>query len=369
MSNQIMQKLVIGDLVAQYPIIQGGMGVGISGANLASAVANEGGIGVISSVGLGLFDLDQNSNYKDANAIKLREEIRKAKRKTNGLLGVNLMQVASDFDNLIQIAVEEKIDIVFISAGLPLKNPFNMPESELKKIKIKFIPKISSERAARLIFEYWERKYSHIPDAIVIEGPLSGGHLGFKKENIDDPKFSLEKLLPKVIEIIKPFEIKFKKNIPVIAAGGIYTGYDIHKFIKLGASAVKMGTRFVTTEECDAADEFKQQYIHCAKDDIVIIDSPVGLPARVIKNKFIEEMQKGIKKPIVCPWKCLKTCDFRSVPYCIAKALMNAKQGNFVEGFAFAGTNAYKAEKIISVKELFKTLSNEYKECAVPVQC
>jgi len=208
----------------------------------------------------------------------------------------------------------------------------------------------------------WQKHYYRVPDAVVVEGPLAGGHLGFKKEQINDPDYTLEKILPEVISTIKPFEQRFNKNIPVIAAGGVYTGADIYKYFNLGAQGVQMATRFVATYECDASAEFKDAYIKCSKEDLVIIDSPVGLPGRAIRNRFLEEIESGNKIPFKCPWQCLKTCDIRTSPYCIARALTNAKNGHLEEGFAFAGANAYRIDKIISVKELFKTLMMEYEK-------
>jgi len=226
------------------------------------------------------------------------------------------------------------------------------------------VPIVSSSRAAKIIFQSWQNHYHHVPDAVVVEGPLAGGHLGFKKEQIHDPAYVLEKILPEVISVIKPFEQYAGKQIPVIAAGGIYTGADIYKYLQMGAQGVQMATRFVATYECDASEEFKDAYIKCSKEDLIIIDSPVGLPGRAIRNRFLEKIASGNKIPFKCPWKCLKTCDLRSSPYCIARALTNAKNGHLEQGFAFAGANAYRIDKIISVKELFKTLIAEYEAAA-----
>jgi NAD(P)H-dependent flavin oxidoreductase YrpB (nitropropane dioxygenase family) len=229
---------------------------------------------------------------------------------------------------------------------------------------VKVIIVVSSARAAKLIFQYWERNYNHVPDAVVVEGPLAGGHLGFKKEQINNPDYALEKILPEVISVLKPYEESFNKSIPVIAAGGIYTGADIYKFIQAGAQGVQMATRFVATHECDASTAFKEAYVECKKEDLTIIDSPVGLPGRAIKNRFLEKILAGIKEPIICPWKCLKTCDFKRSPYCICAALTNAKKGILEKGFAFAGANAYRINAITSVRELIKTLLIEYKTAA-----
>jgi len=358
--NLKMPKLVIGDLDVKVPIIQGGMGVGISLAGLASAVANEGAIGVISSAGIGMLEPDFRTNFKEANRRALKNEIRKARKMTDGIIGVNIMVALSDFNDLVLTALEEMVDIIFFGAGITLNNLKTLAEGKIEKITTKFVPIISSGKSARIIFQWWSRHYNYVPDAVVVEGPLAGGHLGFTREQINNPNYALEKLLLDVISIIIPFEDQYSKKIPVIAAGGVYTGEDIYKLINLGADGVQMATRFVTTFECDASDEFKEAYINCNKDDIVIIESPVGMPGRAIRNRFIEDISLGIKKPFKCPWKCLKTCDFTKSKYCIALALTNAKLGNLDEGFVFAGANAYLSNKIISVKKLIEELSKEY---------
>ena len=364
MNAKEIPKLVIGDLVARVPVIQGGMGVGISLSGLASAVANAGGIGVIATAGIGMLEPDFSTNFSLANRRALQKEIRKARKMTKGIIGVNIMVALTDFYNLVKVAVEEGVDLVLMGAGLPLRKLQMLLPDKLRDINAKIVPIVSSSRAAKVIFQYWQKNYNYVPDAVVVEGPLAGGHLGFKREQIDDPDCALEKILPDVIATIKPFEQYFHKNIPVIAAGGIYTGADIYKFMQLGAQGVQMATRFVATYECDASIKFKETYIKSKKDDLVIIDSPVGLPGRAIRNKFLEEVSSGVRKPFKCPWKCLRTCNFKKAPYCIALALTNAQQGKLEDGFAFAGANAYRADKIISVKELMATLTEEYKKVA-----
>ncbi len=361
--NQI-QKLQIGDLASSIPIVQGGMGVGISLSGLASAVANEGGIGVIATAGIGMLEPDFSSNFKEANQRALRREIQKAREMTTGIIGINIMVALTDYYDLLQIAVDEGADLVFLGAGLPLKIPKTLLPNRSRKAAVKVIPIVSSARAVKLIFQYWGKNYNHVPDAVVVEGPLAGGHLGFKKEQLNNPDYALEKILPEVISVIKPYEQYFNKNISVIAAGGVYTGADIHRFLQLGAQGVQMATRFVATHECDASVAFKEAYIRCKKEDLVIIDSPVGLPGRAIRNGFLDEISSGIKIPFKCPWKCLKTCGFESAPYCIAIALTNAKKGNLRKGFAFAGANAYRINTITSVRELIETLLIEYKRAA-----
>jgi len=360
MSLKKKPTLRIGTLEAGIPIVQGAMGVGISLSDLASAVANAGGIGVIATPGIGQFEPDWDTNAKDANRRALQREIRKAKAKTSGLIGVNVMVALSDYNDLVQCSVDEGVNVLFLGAGLPLGLPDTLPPDRLSEIATKFVPIVSSARAAKLVFRAWQKRYNHVPDAVVVEGPLAGGHLGFKKEQIDDPDYALEKILPGVIAVVKPYEKQFNKSIPVIAAGGIYTGADIHRFMELGAQGVQMGTRFVATHECDASMKFKEAYLNCKKEDLVIIDSPVGLPGRAIRGEFLERVSAGVRETFKCSWKCLKSCNFKNVPYCIALALTNAKKGNLEEGFAFAGTNAYRVDKIVSVKELFDTLVEGY---------
>jgi NAD(P)H-dependent flavin oxidoreductase YrpB (nitropropane dioxygenase family) len=360
MSLKKIPALRIGNCQADIPIIQGGMGVGISLSGLASAVANAGGIGVIATAGIGMFEPDWDTNSKQADKRALQKEIRKAKARTDGIIGVNIMVALSDFDDLVQCAVQEEVNLLFLGAGLPIRLPESLPLDKLGELSTKFVPIVSSAKAAKIIFRSWAKQFNHIPDAVLVEGPLAGGHLGFKKENIDDSDYALEKILPEVIAVLKPYEEKFNRKIPVIAAGGIYTGADIHKFMQLGAQGVQMGTRFVGTDECDASIEFKNAYLNCKKEDIVIIDSPVGLPGRAIWDNFLQRVASGIKETFKCPWKCLKSCDFKNVPYCIARALTNAKDGDLEHGYAFAGANAWRVDKIISVKELIETLVSEY---------
>ncbi|MBU4317943.1 MAG: nitronate monooxygenase [Proteobacteria bacterium] len=351
-----LPELKIDDLVAKVPIIQGGMGVGISLSHLASAVANEGAIGVIAAAMIGITEPDIATDGLKANIRALQREIRTAKEMTKGILGVNIMTALTNFSDMVKTSIEEGIDIIFSGAGLPLDLPGYLKEG----CKTKLVPIVSSGRAASLICKKWIQKFNYLPNAFVVEGPKAGGHLGFKTEEIDNPEFSLDNLVKSVLNAIKPFEEKFKKSIPVIAAGGIFTGADIKKYLKMGAAGVQMGTRFVATHECDADEGFKQAYIASKEEDMVIIKSPLGLPGRAIQNTFLKDVQEGKKTPFKCPYHCLKTCDYKKSPYCIAIALLNAKRGKFNYGFAFAGKNAFRITEIISVKELINTLKHEF---------
>ena len=219
-----MPKLRIGNAVARLPIVQGGMGVGISLSGLASAVANEGGIGVIAANSIGMLDPKYYASHKDANAIALRKEIRKAKEMSSGIIGVNIMVAVNDFHALLTVAIEEKVDMVFLGAGLPLKG---IPVEALRSAGVKVVPIVSSARAVELIFRSWLKKYEDVPDAVVVEGPKAGGHLGFKEDQIGDPDFALERILPDVVAVVEGYEDKLLRTIPVIAAGGVFTGKDI----------------------------------------------------------------------------------------------------------------------------------------------
>lgn len=353
-----MRELKIGGLSIAVPVVQGGMGVGVSLSGLATAVANEGGVGVISSAGLGLMYRNLASDFLEASILGLKEEIHKAREKTKGVIGVNVMVAMTNFADMIRTSISEKVDIIIAGAGLPLDLPSFLNKDSVTKL----IPIVSSARAAKLICNKWKSTYDYLPDAVIVEGPRAGGHLGFKPEQIDDPAYSLEHLVPAIVTELRVFEEKYNQPIPLIAAGGIYTGQDIANILKLGASGVQMGTRFVTTTECDASEKFKQSYLSANEKDIVLINSPVGMPGRAISSHFIDKVAAGLKRPLKCPFHCIKTCDISSSPYCIITALMSALKGNFESGYAFAGANAFRATKIQSVKELFQDLKKEFLE-------
>lgn len=351
-----MKALKIGNLLAPVPIVQGGMGVGISLSGLASAVAEQGGIGVISSAGLGAIYNDYSKDYRKASIWGLREELRKARERTRGIIGVNVMVAMSNFADMVRTAIVEKADIIFSGAGLPL----NLPSFLTEGARTKLAPIVSSARAAGLLCRKWFSEYHYIPDAIVVEGPKAGGHLGYKPEQLNDEHYALEALVPQIVAEVRAFEAEHDCHIPVIAGGGIYTGEDIYRIMALGADGVQMGTRFVTTEECDAAPEFKESYLNARKEDIEIIQSPVGMPGRAIHNSFLERVKEGLKRPRACPFDCIKTCDVTHSPYCIMLALYNAFKGKLQNGYAFCGANAWRAEKIQSVRELIASLRSEY---------
>ncbi|MCL5104243.1 MAG: nitronate monooxygenase family protein [Armatimonadetes bacterium] len=350
MSFSKLPALRIADLEINPPIIQGGMGVRVSGARLAAAVANEGCAGVIASVGLGRFEDSPGSQFVKLNDDALRSEIRRARSLSKGIIGVNVMVALSNYENLIQVAAEEKVDFIVSGAGLPLELPGLVEDRG-----IKLIPIVSSARALRIICSKW-KKYDRMPDAVILEGPRAGGHLGFKHDDLDqDGQSTLEDLLVETVELANTYD----PPIPVIAAGGVYDGADIVRMLELGASGVQMATRFVCTEECDVDDRFKAAYVNASANDVTIIHSPVGMPARVIRNAFVDRISRGETMPFRCEYRCLKTCDPSTAPYCIAKVLANASKGIMEESFAFAGSNAPRCTEIVTVKELIKQLVDD----------
>jgi len=347
----------IGDLKIPTPIVQGGMGIGISMSGLASAVANMGGIGVIATVGIGRAKNNDTRNYAKANIESLRSEIRRARELSKGVIGVNIMSVLTDFSEMVKTSIEEGIDVIFSGAGLPLDLP-----KYLNGAKTKLVPIVSSGRAAMLLCNKWKQNFDFLPDAFVVEGPKAGGHLGFKAHQIESESNRLEILVDEVLKVTQEIKEKFKKEIPVIAAGGIFSGKDVREILNRGAAAVQMGTRFVATKECDASDEFKNAYLSAKKEDIKIIKSPVGMPGRGIYNNFLEEAQNEQRRPKVCKHNCIRSCDPKTTSYCISEALLSAYRGNLADGFAFVGANAWMVDKISTVPQVFADLKKEYNE-------
>lgn len=350
-----MKGIKIGDKISKYPIIQGGMGVGVSMHKLAGAVAKAGGIGIISTADIGYQEEDFEKNPKIANLRAIGKEIKKAREiAPKGIIGVNIMVALTSYAEIAKECVKQGIDLIISGAGLPK----DLPEF-VKGTKTKIAPIVSSGRAAKLISKIWIDKHNYVPDMIVVEGPEAGGHLGFKENELDEsvrPK--LEDITKDVLKEVKQLEEKTGKEIPVVVAGGIYDGKDVKKFLNLGASGVQVATRFVATEECDANIKFKQAYVNAKKEDIQIIKSPVGMPGRTIRNKFIESQETQKEKITKC-YNCIKTCNVANAPYCITKALVNAVKGNLDEGLIFCGSNVDRIDKIIKVDDLMQELVAE----------
>lgn len=350
--NLNIPSLKIGHLKAKLPIIQGGMGIGVSGAKLASAVANAGGIGIISGVQIGYKAKDFSLDPLKNNLKALKEEITKARKLSpEGIIGVNFMVAMRHYDEVVKAAVKEKIDLIISGAGLPIQ----LPEL-VKGSQTRIAPIVSSGKAARIIIKRW-LKQDRLPDAVVVEGPLAGGHLGFKADELENnSNQTLEEIVQDVLKVVKPLEQEYNVEIPVIAAGGIMNGNDIGKMLSLGANGVQMGTRFVATDECDADQSFKEAYVNSREEDVRLIKSPVGLPGRAIQNNFIKETDQG-NIPVKKCFRCIGHCDPSTTPYCISQALIDAVQGK--NGLVFSGARVHEIKEIIKVDQLMSSLQQE----------
>lgn len=348
-----MEGIKIGNKKSKYPIIQGGMGVGVSMHNLAGNVSKEGGIGIISTANIGYLEDDFEKDPMKANLRAIGKEISKAREIAgeDKVIGVNVMVALKNYSEIIKECVKQKIDLIISGAGIPKELP-----EYVKGSFTKIAPIVSSLRCCKLIVKHWIKKYDYVPDMIVVEGPEAGGHLGFKLEELDNStKPKLEDITSEIVDYIKQIELETGKNIPVIAAGGIWESKDIKRFLKLGAAGVQMATRFVATNECDASIEFKEAYIKANTNDIKIIKSPVGMPGRAIYNKFIEKVETEKCKINKC-YQCIKTCNVANSPYCITKALTNSVKGIVEDGLIFCGSNVDKIKEIVSVHDLMQEL-------------
>ena len=373
-----LKPLKIGNLVAKHPVIQGGMGVGVSLSSLAGAVAKAGGIGIISTAQIGFKDQDFGKNPMAANLRAIHSELKKAREKApQGILGFNIMVATKEYASYVKEAVKAGADVIISGAGLPIDMPKFVAEAEIenggsekKERRTMIAPIVSSVKSALVICRMWDRKYHTAPDFVVVEGPCAGGHLGFSREQLtelgadtdhvaetfDEPAYDKE--VRGIIEVVKGFAEKYKKHIPVITAGGIFDHKDVLHQFALGAEGVQAATRFVTTEECDADIAYKEAYIDAKEEDIVIVKSPVGMPGRAIKNKFLERVAQGPVKVERC-FRCLEHCNPAETPYCITKALINAAEGKIDEALLFCGSNAYRCEKIETVPEVMAALCGE----------
>ena len=351
-----MQGIKVGNKTSKYPIIQGGMGVGVSLHRLAGTVSKEGGIGVISMADVGYQEEDFEKNPQEANLRAIGKEIKKAREIAgeDKILGVNIMVAMKNYAEIVKECVKQKIDLIISGAGIPKELP-----EYVKGTQTKIAPIVSSLRCCKLIVQHWMKKYDYVPDMIVIEGTEAGGHLGFKAEElVEENKPKLEDITTDIVGYIKEVEQETGKEIPVIAAGGIWDGRDIQKFLALGASGVQMATRFVATYECDASEEFKKAYINAKKEDVKIIKSPVGMPGRAIYNGFIKQTEIQKAKIEKC-YQCIKTCNVANTPYCITKALINAAKGNMKEALIFCGSNVDRVKEIVSVHTLMNELVSQ----------
>ena len=348
--------LKLGKHQSLYPLIQGGMGVAISGPNLAGHVARSGGVGTIASVGLACNSPYYNGrNYFEANQLAVKEGIQEARKIAGpeGVIAVNCMVALTDYDRHVKSACEGGVDVIISGAGLPLR----LPEYAKDFSDVALVPIISSVKAASLITRRWEKTYGRVPDGFVVETPkYAGGHLGVTKmDQVDDDEFSLEKVVPPLVEFVSK---EMGSDIPVIAAGGIWDRKDIDWAFSLGAKGVQMGTRFAATYEGDASDRFKQAFIDAKEEDVVIIQSPAGLPGRALRSPFIDQYIKGNVESKPCIANCLTHCRYKTEreTFCIAQALIDAYRGNWEEGLFFCGSNVTRVKGLEHVDDIIKEL-------------
>lgn len=323
---------------------------------LAGNVSKEGGIGIISTADIGYQEEDFNVNPLKANLRAIGKEIKKARdiAGEKSILGVNIMVALNNYKEIVKECVRNKIDLIISGAGIPKELPEYVQNSNTK-----IAPIVSSLRCCKLIVKHWIKKYNYIPDMIVVEGPEAGGHLGFKKEELkEEEKPKLEDITKEIVEYVNDVEKEYSREIPVIVAGGIWDNKDIKRYLELGATGVQMATRFVATYECDASDSFKKAYINAKKEDIKIINSPVGMPGRALYNNFIKQTE-NVKCKIDKCYNCIKTCNVANTPYCITKALINAVKGNIDNSLIFCGSNVDRVKEIVSVHNLMKELVME----------
>ena len=348
-----INELVIGNLVAKIPVVQGGMGVGVSLSGLAGAVAAAGGVGVISTAQIGFREPDFAKNPIECNLRAIKKEIDKARELAKGgVIGVNIMVATKRYSDYVRAAVEAGVDLIISGAGLPM----NLPEL-VEKSTTKIAPIVSGKKALEVITKYWEKKYNRLPDMVVVEGPKAGGHLGFSEEELAKyEETSYDGEVSEIISYTRELEEAHQVKIPVVVAGGVYTREDMEHYLAMGAGGVQMATRFVTTEECDASMAYKQAYLDAKKEDIVIVKSPVGMPGRAIHNTFLDKVNQGERFMRGCR-QCIVTCHPDTAPYCITEALINAVEGRLDEGLIFCGSNAYRSEKIETVSEIMEEFS------------
>lgn len=379
-------KLEIGDLTVSRPVIQGGMGVGISLSSLAGNVAKEGAIGLISAAQIGFRELDFHKMPFQANLRAIESELKKAREiaakavDVMGAVGFNIMVATKGYEEYVKTAVRHGADIIVSGAGLATDLPRLIKEGmeqrknispdrifgEIKRVT-KFAPIVSSIKSAEVILKFWDRKEQTTADLVVVEGPLAGGHLGFSLEELTKYGADSEDIetgyrrdlfdeeVKGIIEVVKRFGRKYGKKIPVVLAGGIFDREDIAHAFDIGANGVQVGTRFVTTVECDAPMRYKEAYLLAQKKDVKITKSPVGMPGRAIENPFLLEVKKK-KKPVTKCWNCLSKCDRTTIPYCITEELLEAVDGELNEALIFSGAKSYKCKEIETVSQVLNSL-------------
>lgn len=348
-----LPSLKIRNLETKYPVIQAGMGVRIGMAELSSAVVNCGGYGTIASVGIG--DIERGKfRFVDECNENFALELKKARELCGGKkpLGVNVMVALSNYEEIVRTAVAGGVDFIISGAGLPLPLPEYVGDAD-----VALIPVISSGRAFEVVVKTWLRKYNRKPDAVIVEGPKCGGHLGFTMDMIEHPETcSMEILLKEVQDVIVRYNLQ---GLPIIAAEEVACRADIERFLKMGYNGVQIGTYFITTEEAGIDARSKQFFIDAKSEDVVVIKSPVGLPVRVLKSPLVQRVLTGGREKFTCPYRCLRSCNPAKSLFCIAKALLATWRGDTENGLYMVGCNIESVKKIYPVKEFFDSLDQE----------
>ena len=392
-SFEAFPPLCIGSLTVPRPIIQGGMGVGISLSSLAGAVAKEGGVGVISAAHPGFLEPDFDQDPRGANLRGLAKHIHRAKEiagiqtaasvtspnagtcgsaapsapvppesrpeaasasSRRGLIGVNIMYAMEGYEDFVRCAAQNGADLIISGAGLPADLP-----ALVEGTKAMIAPIVSPPKAARVLLKRWDKHYNRTADLVVIEGPKAGGHLGYSPEEIKAHEATgYDREILEIFGIVKEYEEKYQRHIPVVFGGGVFTHEDILHYLSLGCSGVQIASRFVATAECDADQRYKNAYLAAKKKDIVIVKSPVGMPGRALNNGFVQRT-KLRQEPIRHCWNCLRTCDRKTIPYCITQALINAAKGDLDNALIFCGDEVGRIHEMTTVPELMRELCGE----------
>ena len=345
------------------PIVQGGMGIGVSLERLAGAVAANGGMGTLSAAFCGFREPDFRENSREANLRALARQISKAKELARGagLVAVNVMVVAAQYADSVRTALRSGVDAVVCGAGLPRDLPALAVESENDSAAL--APVVSGGRTAALICRLWDRRYGRVPDFVVLEGPLAGGHLGFSPEEAREAQAGrprpLSALLDEVLEALAPYREKYGRDIPVFVAGGVRNGGEMRRYMDQGAAGAQFATRFIATEECDASPAYKQALLNARREDITIVQSPVGMPGRALRSPLIRRVEEGVQPKITRCDRCLAACDCKTAPYCISKALIAAVEGDWENGLFFCGANAGEVSRLSTVREQMDQIMNE----------
>ena len=342
------------------PILQGGMGVGISLDGLAGAVAACGGMGTLSTAVCGFQEPDFAKRPFEANLRALDRQVRHAKVLAHGagLIAVNAMVATTQYADSVRTALRAGADAIVCGAGLPKDLPGLA--SEVSDSDAAIAPIVSSGRAAGLLCKLWDRHYGRIPDFLILEGPEAGGHLGFSRQDLDAPP-SLSDLLREVLTAIAPFRDKAGRDIPVFVAGGVKNGADMARYMKEGAAGAQFATRFIATAECDASEGYKQRLLAAKADDITLVKSPVGMPGRALRSPLIQRVEAGTQPPPERCVKCIVTCDGKNAPYCISKALIAARNGDWENGLFFCGAAGGEVNTLSTVPEQMAQIMDEWR--------